>query len=184
MEQHIHKNNDFFFRQCFKQHKHQQHKQKQGWTLLELLSCLSILALLCQVGLPPSLRYKNLVEYHTTAQALQQLAQSAQHHAQLSGQSTWLRINGSCLYWTFDTEHTCSQSEAVYLSSTMDIQTAWSTGQSIRFVGGRGQTALGSGSVWLIHQGFPDHHIKLVMSSLGRARLCQNSRLIAQVPLC
>ena len=155
-----------------------------GFTLLELMVVCALLATLAGLGAAQLAHWHWRTQYHTEVMSIRAHVESAKARAQLQQQDTWLGVTPTCL-WIADHDQADCASAAVY---TRPQALAWRAefagGSLLRFTAGRGMAGFSAGRLVVSDTRFRDHQTHLVVSALGRLRLCQDSSLLSQVPVC
>ncbi|MCO4321671.1 prepilin-type N-terminal cleavage/methylation domain-containing protein [Aliidiomarina quisquiliarum] len=162
----------------------EQHIQNNGFTLLELMLVVSLLAVLGGLGATSLLNWQWRSQYLAKLNAIAVAVQQAQRHAQRGHHDYWLSVEGHCIWLHTHATGQCEAHGVVFQQPYLSWQPQFTHGHQLRFMAGRGLSGFGSGRIRLAHQRFPSHEAAVIVSSLGRVRVCENEPLLRGVPLC
>lgn len=157
---------------------------KQGFCLLELLSVMAILSVLATFGVHSYLHWQWRTNYLATLERVAQVVQQAQLQAQRGHLDAWLGVEEKCLWIAIQASGSCQQDGVLFIAAQMSWQAAFTQGQLLRFSAGRGLSGFGAGRIRLYHHKLPHHEAAVVVSALGRIRVCETAPLLRGVPLC
>lgn len=160
-------------------------KTKQpGFTLIELLLVSSLLTVLASASIQNWLQWRWRLQYKHNLQAVAAAVKQAQHLAQLQHKDYWLSVESDCIWLAPSSQGSCQQSSVLTQPTAISWHPQFTNGKQLRFMAGRGLSGFGAGSIRLQHLRFGEHEAAVVVSSLGRVRVCENHSLLAGVPLC
>lgn len=162
----------------------EQHINNSGFTLLELMLVVSLLAVLGSVGANTLLNWQWRSQYLAKLNAIAVAVQQAQRQAQRGHHDYWLSVEEQCIWLHTQATGQCDQHGVVFHQQDISWQPQFTQGHQLRFMAGRGLSGFGSGRIRLAHQRFHSHEAAVIVSSLGRVRVCENEPLLRGVPLC
>lgn len=156
----------------------------RGFTLLELMLVVSLLAMLGGIGANTLLNWQWRSHYLAKLNAIAAAVQQAQRQAQRGHRDYWLSVEGHCIWLHTQTTGQCNQHGVVFHQQDISWQPQFTQGHQLRFMAGRGLSGFGAGRIRVSHQRFGSHEAAVIVSSLGRVRVCQNKWLLRGVALC
>lgn len=155
-----------------------------GFTLLELMVVCALLAFLAGIGSVQLLHWHWRSQYSAEVQQVHAHFERAKSTAQLQHSDTWLGIAEQCLWLASHDQGDCA-SDAVYnRPSAFSWHPEFASGAKVRFSAGRGMAGFAAGRLVMRDLRFAEHETHLIVSALGRIRVCQTTQLLSQLPRC
>ncbi|MBJ7221936.1 MULTISPECIES: prepilin peptidase-dependent protein [unclassified Brenneria] len=172
-------------------------RQPRGFTLLELLMVLTIVALLAGGGLHSWGGYQQALRLEQNAQQLLDYLNRIQANAYWHNETRTVRLVRQDEYWCIngaaggsdkmsgcgaggDENHICCESDGQqFMRANNDISVLRSTSDTFAFYGLR--NAAQAGHITLTN---PAGRSRLVISVRGRMRLCSEAQPVLAIPLC
>ncbi|MFC3394577.1 prepilin peptidase-dependent protein [Brenneria rubrifaciens] len=163
------------------------HRQRRGFTLLEILSVLAIAALLTGGGLYAWTGYQQALRLEQSAQQLLDFFNRVQANAYWYNQTrtAWLIQQGGRWCIVSDAGRQvedigCGEENSLqYVPTVKEISVAKATRDSFAFYGLRNTAQAGHMTLMS-----PAGRLRLVISVRGRMRLCSEERQVLAIPLC
>ncbi|AIA69967.1 MULTISPECIES: prepilin peptidase-dependent protein [Pectobacterium] len=162
-------------------------RQLRGFTLLELLVVLTIVALMAGGGLHGWIQYQQAIRLEQSAQQLLDFLSRVQANAYWHNETRTAKLIPQGALWCVVSGQNEKQAEAVcrendagqFVRRTQDVVLAKSTSNVFTFFGLR--NAAQAGHISLSNSA---GQLRLVISVRGRIRLCSESQAVLAVPLC
>lgn len=158
--------------------------QAVGFTLLELMVVFSLLSVLGGMGINSLLQWHWRTHYLNKLNEIAVTVQRAQQNAQRGHYDYWLSIESQCMWLHTQAVAECEQHAVVLQHPDIHWQANFTHGHQLRFVAGRGLSGFGAGRIRVFHKRFPQHEAAVIVSSLGRVRVCESEQLLRGVALC
>src|SRR5690554_3973219 len=159
-------------------------ERPQGFSLLELMLVCALMALLLGFGGVQFTQWHWRSQFSAEIQQVLASFELAKTQAQKHNRDYWLGIQAQCL-WLAPTEHSnCNESAAYKRPQSLNWQAEFASGNQVKFTAGRGMSGFSSGRLRIQHRQFAGHEVRLIMSALGRIRLCETQPLLNGVPPC
>ncbi|WP_409309704.1 prepilin peptidase-dependent protein [Pectobacterium sp. B1J-3] len=162
-------------------------REQQGFTLLEIIIVLAIVALLTGGGIHTWVDYQQALRLEQNAQQLLDFFNRVQANAYWHNQTRSARLIQQGERWCMvsDVERQkgdemCrEENNRQYVRMTKDASVAKATSNSFAFYGLRSTAQAGHMTLMS-----PAGKIRLVISARGRMRLCSEERPVLAIPLC
>ncbi|GKW16163.1 prepilin peptidase-dependent protein A [Pectobacterium carotovorum subsp. carotovorum] len=162
-------------------------KQQRGFTLLELLVVLTIVALMAGGGLHGWIQYQQAIRLEQSAQQLLDFLSRVQANAYWHNETRTAKLIQQGERWCMvagqnekQTEETCRENHpGQFVRLTQDVVLATFTSNVFTFFGLR--NAAQAGHISLSNAA---GQVRLIISVRGRMRLCSESQVVLAIPLC
>ncbi|WCG83964.1 prepilin peptidase-dependent protein [Pectobacterium sp. A5351] len=162
-------------------------RQPRGFTLLELLVVLTLVALMAGGGLHGWIQYQQAIRLEQSAQQLLDFLSRAQANAYWHNETRTVRLISQGELWCMMAGQNEKQAEEIcrenhsgqFVRRTQDIVLAKSTSNVFTFFGLR--NAAQAGHISLSNAA---GQLRLIISVRGRMRLCSESQAVLAIPLC
>ncbi|RUO43040.1 hypothetical protein CWE15_06465 [Aliidiomarina taiwanensis] len=155
-----------------------------GFTLLELLMVIGLLTVFASISVNTWVQWRWRLQYGHSVSAVAAAVKQAQAFAQRHHQDYWLSVEPDCIWLATSSQGNCQHHGVYRAPPEISWQAQFTQGKQLRFMAGRGLSGFGAGSIRIQHHKFATHEAAVVVSSLGRVRLCESDRLLSGVPLC
>ncbi|WP_233982703.1 prepilin peptidase-dependent protein [Pectobacterium versatile] len=161
--------------------------QQRGFTLLELLVVLTIVALMAGGGLHGWIQYQQAIRLEQSAQQLLDFLSRVQANAYWHNETRTAKLIPQGELWCMvagqnekQTENTCRENHpGQFVRRTQDVVLAKFTSNVFTFFGLR--NAAQAGHISLSNSA---GQVRLIISVRGRLRLCSESQAVLAIPLC
>ncbi|KFX05854.1 peptidase [Pectobacterium betavasculorum] len=162
-------------------------RQPRGFTLLELLVVLTIVALMAGGGLHGWIQYQKAIRLEQSAQQLLDFLSRVQANAYWHNETRTAKLIPQGALWCMvagqnekQAEEACSENHpGQFVRRTQDVVLAKFTSNIFTFFGLR--NAAQAGHISLSNSA---GQLRLVISVRGRIRLCSESQAVLAIPLC
>ncbi|MFJ5482219.1 prepilin peptidase-dependent protein [Pectobacterium actinidiae] len=162
-------------------------RQRRGFTLLELLVVLTIVALMAGGGLHGWIQYQQAIRLEQSAQQLLDFLSRVQANAYWHNETRTAKLIQQGERWCMVagqneklTEETCRENHpGQFVRRTQDVVLATFTSNVFTFFGLR--NAAQAGHISLSNA---VGQVRLIISVRGRMRLCSESQVVLAIPLC
>ncbi|MEQ9878209.1 prepilin peptidase-dependent protein [Pectobacterium aroidearum] len=162
-------------------------RQQRGFTLLELLVVLTIVALMAGGGLHGWIQYQQAIRLEQSAQQLLDFLSRVQANAYWHNETRTAKfISQGDLWCVMADQHekqvgeTCRENyPGQFVRRTQDVVLAKLTSNVFTFFGLR--NAAQAGHISLSNSA---GQLRLIISVRGRMRLCSESKVVLAIPLC
>lgn len=162
-------------------------RQPRGFTLLELLVVLTIVALMAGGGLHGWIQYQQAIRLEQSAQQLLDFLSRVQANAYWHNETRTVKLIPQGDLWCMvvgqnekQAEETCRESHpGQFVRRTQEVVLAKSTSSIFTFFGLR--NAAQAGHISLSNSA---GQLRLIISVRGRMRLCSESQVVLAIPLC
>ncbi|RUR95225.1 prepilin peptidase-dependent protein [Pectobacterium versatile] len=162
-------------------------RQQRGFTLLELLVVLTIVALMAGGGLHGWIQYQQAIRLEQSAQQLLDFLSRVQANAYWHNETRTAKLVPQGELWCMvagqnekQAEDTCRENHlGQFVRRTQDVVLAKFTSNVFTFFGLR--NAAQAGHISLSNSA---GQLRLVISVRGRMRLCSESQAVLAIPLC
>lgn len=162
-------------------------RQQRGFTLLELLVVLTIVALMAGGGLHGWIQYQQAIRLEQSAQQLLDFLSRVQANAYWHNETRTAKLIPQGELWCMvagqnekQAEDTCRENHlGQFVRRTQDVVLAKFTSNVFTFFGLR--NAAQAGHISLSNSA---GQLRLVISVRGRMRLCSESQAVLAIPLC
>jgi len=162
--------------------KNQRHKA--GFTLLEIMLVILLVGLLSSLGVHNLVQWQWRTQYLTKLNEIATAIQQAQRFAQRSHHDYWLSVEPTCIWLHSSSQGQCSHHGVVFGAQGIAWQAQFTQGHQLRFMAGRGLSGFGAGRIRVTHPSFSHHEAAVIVSSLGRVRVCESKPLLKGVAPC
>ncbi|MCU1789332.1 prepilin peptidase-dependent protein [Pectobacterium polaris] len=161
--------------------------QRRGFTLLELLVVLTIVALMAGGGLHGWIQYQQAIRLEQSAQQLLDFLGRVQANAYWHNETRTAKLIPQGELWCMVTglnekqaEETCRENHpGQFVRRTQDVGLAKFTSNVFTFFGLR--NAAQAGHISLSNSA---GQLRLIISVRGRIRLCSEAQAVLAIPLC
>ncbi|MEI7077149.1 prepilin peptidase-dependent protein [Pectobacterium versatile] len=162
-------------------------RQRRGFTLLELLVVLTIVALMAGGGLHGWIQYQQAIRLEQSAQQLLDFLSRVQANAYWHNETRTAKLIPQGELWCMvagqnekQAEDTCRENHpGQFVRRTQDVVLAKFTSNVFTFFGLR--NAAQAGHISLSNS---TGKLRLIISVRGRMRLCSESHAVLAIPLC
>ncbi|MEQ9860702.1 prepilin peptidase-dependent protein [Pectobacterium cacticida] len=162
-------------------------RQRQGFTLLELLVVLTIVALMAGSGVHGWIQYQQAIRLEQNAQQLLDFLQRVQANAYWHNATRTVKLIPQGEQWCMvavqndkQQQEACREARSdQFVRRTQDVVLTAFTSPVFTFFGLR--NAAQAGHISLSNRA---GQLRLVISVRGRMRLCSESRVVLAIPLC
>ncbi|MCU1796398.1 prepilin peptidase-dependent protein [Pectobacterium polaris] len=162
-------------------------RQQRGFTLLELLVVLTIVALMAGGGLHGWIQYQQAIRLEQSAQQLLDFLSRVQANAYWHNETRTAKLIPQGELWCMVTglnekqaEETCRENHpGQFVRRTQDVGLAKFTSNVFTFFGLR--NAAQAGHISLSNSA---GQLRLIISVRGRIRLCSEAQAVLAIPLC
>ncbi|MBB1526275.1 prepilin peptidase-dependent protein [Pectobacterium carotovorum] len=162
-------------------------RQRRGFTLLELLVVLTIVALMAGGGLHGWIQYQQAIRLEQSAQQLLDFLSRVQANAYWHNETRTAKLIPQGELWCMvagqnekQAENTCRENHpGQFVRRTQDVVLAKFTSNVFTFFGLR--NAAQAGHILLSNSA---GQVRLIISVRGRLRLCSESQAVLAIPLC
>ncbi|MDX6913632.1 prepilin peptidase-dependent protein [Pectobacterium carotovorum] len=162
-------------------------RQPRGFTLLELLVVLTIVALMAGSGLHGWIQYQQAIRLEQSAQQLLDFLSRVQANAYWHNETRTAKLISQGELWCMiagqnekQAEETCRENHpGQFVRRTQDVMLAKFTSNVFTFFGLR--NAAQAGHISLSNSA---GQLRLIISVRGRMRLCSESQAVLSIPLC
>ncbi|GKV94004.1 prepilin peptidase-dependent protein [Pectobacterium aroidearum] len=162
-------------------------RQQRGFTLLELLVVLTIVALMAGGGLHGWIQYQQAIRLEQSAQQLLDFLSRVQANAYWHNETRTVKLIPQGELWCMvagqnekQAEETCRENHpGQFARRTQEVVLAKSTSSIFTFFGLR--NAAQAGHISLSNSA---GQLRLIISVRGRMRLCSESQVVLAIPLC
>ncbi|MDE8742407.1 prepilin peptidase-dependent protein [Pectobacterium polaris] len=162
-------------------------RQRRGFTLLELLVVLTIVALMAGGGLHGWIQYQQAIRLEQSAQQLLDFLSRVQANAYWHNETRTTKLIPQGDLWCMVTglnekqaEETCRENHpGQFVRRTQDVVLAKFTSNVFTFFGLR--NAAQAGHISLSNSA---GQLRLIISVRGRIRLCSEAQAVLAIPLC
>ncbi|MEI7239577.1 MULTISPECIES: prepilin peptidase-dependent protein [Pectobacterium] len=162
-------------------------RQRRGFTLLELLVVLTIVALMAGGGLHGWIQYQQAIRLEQSAQQLLDFLSRVQANAYWHNETRTVKLIPQGELWCMvagqnekQAEETCRENHpGQFVRHTQDVVLAKFTSNVFTFFGLR--NAAQAGHISLSNSA---GQLRLIISVRGRIRLCSESQAVLAIPLC
>lgn len=154
-----------------------------GFSLIELMACVAIMALITSASLPAFNQWQNKQDFAALISQVIGAIHRAKAFSIQRHQDYWVGWNTSCFWLASVPTNSCTQ-QVVELPEWSRISGNFSSGNVVQFSQGRGMAGFSSGTLTLGHSALPQLEVRIVVSSLGRIRLCQTESLFSAMDMC
>ncbi|MDE8754649.1 prepilin peptidase-dependent protein [Pectobacterium polaris] len=162
-------------------------RQRRGFTLLELLVVLTIVALMAGGGLHGWIQYQQAIRLEQSAQQLLDFLSRVQANAYWHNETRTAKLIPQGELWCMVTglnekqaEETCRENHpGQFVRRTQDVVLAKFTSNVFTFFGLR--NAALAGHISLSNSA---GQLRLIISVRGRIRLCSEAQAVLAIPLC
>ncbi|AZK61768.1 prepilin peptidase-dependent protein [Pectobacterium versatile] len=162
-------------------------RQRRGFTLLELLVVLTIVALMAGGGLHGWIQYQQAIRLEQSAQQLLDFLSRVQANAYWHNETRTAKLIPQGELWCMvagqnetQAEDTCRENHPrQFVRRTQDVVLAKFTSNVFTFFGLR--NAAQAGHISLSNSA---GQLRLIISVRGRMRLCSESQAVLAIPLC
>ncbi|ASY82423.1 peptidase [Pectobacterium polaris] len=162
-------------------------RQRRGFTLLELLVVLTIVALMAGGGLHGWIQYQQAIRLEQSAQQLLDFLSRVQVNAYWHNETRTAKLIPQGELWCMVTglngkqaEETCRENHpGQFVRRTQDVVLAKFTSNVFTFFGLR--NAAQAGHISLSNSA---GQLRLIISVRGRIRLCSEAQAVLAIPLC
>ncbi|PWD57628.1 prepilin peptidase-dependent protein [Pectobacterium parmentieri] len=162
-------------------------RQQRGFTLLELLVVLTIVALMAGGGLHGWVQYQQAIRLEQSAQQLLDFLSRVQANAYWHNETQTVKLQQQGALWCIVIGQSEKQVEDVcrenhprqFVRRSQDVVLATFTSNVFTFFGLR--NAAQAGHISLSNAA---GKLRLVISVRGRMRLCSESQVVLAIPLC
>lgn len=162
-------------------------RQQRGFTLLELLVVLTIVALMAGGGLHGWIQYQQAIRLEQSAQQLLDFLSRVQANAYWHNETRTVKLIPQGDLWCMvagqnekQAEETCRENHlGQFVRRTQEVVLARSTSSIFTFFGLR--NAAQAGHISLSNAA---GQLRLIISVRGRMRLCSESQVVLAIPLC
>ncbi|MEQ9942054.1 prepilin peptidase-dependent protein [Pectobacterium aroidearum] len=162
-------------------------RQQRGFTLLELLVVLTIVALMAGGGLHGWIQYQQAIRLEQSAQQLLDFLSRVQANAYWHNETRTVKLIPQGELWCMvagqnekQAEETCRENHlGQFVRRTQEVVLARSTSSIFTFFGLR--NAAQAGHISLSNAA---GQLRLIISVRGRMRLCSESQVVLAIPLC
>ncbi|MEQ9889735.1 prepilin peptidase-dependent protein [Pectobacterium aroidearum] len=162
-------------------------RQQRGFTLLELLVVLTIVALMAGGGLHGWIQYQQAIRLEQSAQQLLDFLSRVQANAYWHNETRTVKLIPQGDLWCMvagqnekQAEETCRENHSgQFVRRTQEVMLAKSTSSIFTFFGLR--NAAQAGHISLSNAA---GQLRLIISVRGRMRLCSESQVVLAIPLC
>lgn len=157
---------------------------RTGFTLIELLACMAIMGIIGTASIPAFNRWQSQQTYRNNVDKVLLAFQSAKQNAIGTYQDYWVSWLDGCIAISPDELASCETTQGQLLDDAITLNGNFASGNQVRFSQGRGMAGFNSGSLRIRHQFFDTHETRLIVSALGRIRLCQSRALFSEIEEC
>ncbi|UVO09364.1 prepilin peptidase-dependent protein [Pectobacterium polonicum] len=162
-------------------------RQPRGFTLLELLVVLTIVALMAGGGLHGWIQYQQAIRLEQSAQQLLDFLSRVQANAYWHNETQTVKLQQQGMLWCIvigqgekQVEDVCRENHPrQFVRRSQDVVLATFTSNVFTFFGLR--NAAQAGHLSLSNAA---GQLRLVISVRGRMRLCSESQAVLAIPLC
>ncbi|GKV79637.1 prepilin peptidase-dependent protein A [Pectobacterium carotovorum subsp. carotovorum] len=162
-------------------------RQQRGFTLLELLVVLTIVALMAGGGLHGWIQYQQAIRLEQSAQQLLDFLSRVQANAYWHNETRTAKLIPQGELWCMvagqnekQAEDTCRENHpGQFVRRTQDVVLAKFTSNVFTFFGLR--NAAQAGHISLSNSA---GQLRLIISVRGRMRMCSESQAVLAIPLC
>lgn len=162
-------------------------RQQRGFTLLELLVVLTIVALMAGGGLHGWIQYQQAIRLEQSAQQLLDFLSRVQANAYWHNETRTVKLIPQGDLWCMvagqnekQAEETCRENHpGQFVRRMQEVVLAKSTSSIFTFFGLR--NAAQAGHISLSNSA---GQLRLIISVRGRMRLCSESQVVLAIPLC
>ncbi|MBA0162818.1 prepilin peptidase-dependent protein [Pectobacterium versatile] len=162
-------------------------RQRRGFTLLELLVVLTIVALMAGGGLHGWIQYQQAIRLEQSAQQLLDFLSRVQANAYWHNETRTAKLIPQGELWCMvagqnekQAEDTCRENHPrQFVRRTQDVVLAKFTSNVFTFFGLR--NAAQAGHISLSNSA---GQLRLIISVRGRMRMCSESQAVLAIPLC
>ncbi|WP_339098546.1 prepilin peptidase-dependent protein [Pectobacterium brasiliense] len=162
-------------------------RQRRGFTLLELLVVLTIVALMAGGGLHGWIQYQQAIRLEQSAQQLLDFLSRVQANAYWHNETRTMKLIPQGELWCMvvgqnekQAEEKCHENHpGQFVRRTQDVVLAKFTSNVFTFFGLR--NAAQAGHISLSNSA---GQLRLIISVRGRIRLCSESQAVLAIPLC
>ncbi|MBN3162561.1 prepilin peptidase-dependent protein [Pectobacterium brasiliense] len=162
-------------------------RQRRGFTLLELLVVLTIVALMAGGGLHGWIQYQQAIRLEQSAQQLLDFLSRVQANAYWHNETRTVKLIPQGELWCMvagqnekQAEETCRENHpGQFVRRTQDVVLAKFTSNVFTFFGLR--NAAQAGHISLSNSA---GQLRLIISVRGRIRLCSEAQVVLSIPLC
>ncbi|TKY84088.1 prepilin peptidase-dependent protein [Pectobacterium polonicum] len=162
-------------------------RQPRGFTLLELLVVLTIVALMAGGGLHGWIQYQQAIRLEQSAQQLLDFLSRVQANAYWHNETQTVKLQQQGMLWCIvigqgekQVEDVCRENHPrQFVRRSQDVVLATFTSNVFTFFGLR--NAAQAGHISLSNAA---GQLRLVISVRGRMRLCSESQAVLAIPLC
>ncbi|WP_323639188.1 prepilin peptidase-dependent protein [Pectobacterium polonicum] len=162
-------------------------RQPRGFTLLELLVVLTIVALMAGGGLHGWIQYQQAIRLEQSAQQLLDFLSRVQANAYWHNETQTVKFQQQGMLWCIvigqgekQVEDVCRENHPrQFVRRSQDVVLATFTSNVFTFFGLR--NAAQAGHISLSNAA---GQLRLVISVRGRMRLCSESQAVLAIPLC
>ncbi|TAI97607.1 prepilin peptidase-dependent protein [Pectobacterium versatile] len=162
-------------------------RQQRGFTLLELLVVLTIVALMAGGGLHGWIQYQQAIRLEQSAQQLLDFLSRVQANAYWHNETRTAKLIPQGELWCMvagqnekQAEDTCRENHPrQFVRRTQDVVLAKFTSNVFTFFGLR--NAAQAGHISLSNSA---GQLRLIISVRGRMRMCSESQAVLAIPLC